>query len=713
MGRSMMTASKLPKEFWAEGVATAVYLLNISPTKAVMNRTPYEAWKGRKPRVSHLRIFGCIAYALVTSPSRSKLDEKSQKCIFVGYSSQSKAYRLYNPMSGKVIISRDVKFNEQETWIWNSPEPGVIEIPDNTAGPPEPNPPSPSNNTPSNSIPPSSSNNNIPPSSPNNNGSKSSNSNTSSFAYDHTPKKFRSLADIYASCRFSLLASDPMYFDEAVESEEWKEAMNEEILVIRKNNTWELVDLPEGKNVTKLKWVYHTKYRADGTIQKHKARLVAKGYAQEEGVDFGETFSPVARFETVRTFLALAAQLQWPVYQLDVKSAFLNGELEEEVYVAQPEGYAVNGCEDKVYKLKKALYGLKQAPRAWYSKIDSYFLENGFERSKNEPTLYVKKRGTDFLVLCLYVDDMIYMGSCESIVAEFKSSVMEKFEISDLGLLHYFLGLKVNQCVDGIFISQHKYAVDLLKRFNMLDCNPTSTPMNVNESLRANDGTDLASARFFRRIVGGLNYLSHTRPDIAFSVSAISRFMHNPTVHHLGAAKRIICYVMGTIDHGIWYSKVSNPRLVGYTDSDWAGSLDDRKSTSGHVFSLGSGAISWSSKKQGIVALSSSEAEYVAATASACQAVWLRRLLADFGQVQEGATQIYCDNKVMIAMSKNPTFHSRTKHIDIRYHFLRDLIAKGIIELKHCGTRQQVADVLTKSLPNVKHDSFKVKMGVT
>lgn len=325
----------------------------------------------------------------------------------------------------------------------------------------------------------------------------------------------------------------------------------------------------------------------------------------------------------------------------------------------------------------------------------------------------MKKRGNgDFLVVCLYVDDIIYMGSCESIVAKFKNCMMSKFEMSDLGMLHYFLGLEIKQGLDGIFILQRKYATELLQRFNLLNCNPSPTPMNMNEKLVLEDGTGAANASYFRSLVGGLNYFSHTRPDIAFSVSLISRFMHSPSKQHLGAAKRILRYVAGTTSYGIFYSKVSDFRLVGFTDSDWAGSLDDCKSTSGNVFNLGSGAISWSSKKQDIVALSSSEAEYMAATTSSCQAVWLRKLLADLQQEQIGPTEIWCDNKATIAMTKNPAFHSRTKHIDTRYHFIHNLVIGGVISMEFCGTNDQVADVLTKSLPRNKHDFFRLQMGV-
>ncbi|CAL5390436.1 unnamed protein product [Camellia sinensis] len=489
--------------------------------------------------------------------------------------------------------------------------------------------------------------------------------------------------------------------------------MVEELAAIEKNRTWEMMDLPEGKNATGLKWVFKTKFGADGSIQKHKARLVAKGYAQQHGIDFEETFSPVARFETVRIIFALAAQLQWPVYQLDVKSAFLNGDLQEEVYVTQPEGFMIEGKETKVYKLRKTLYGLKQAPRAWYSKIDGYFQQNGFLRSENEPTLYVKKEGkNDFIIICLYVDDIIYTSSSSSFVAEFKSRMMHEFEMSDMGLLHYFLGLEVQQAEDGIFISQRKYAKDLLNKFGMLNCKPATTPMNINEKLQCEDGAEMADASRFRSLVGGLIYLTHTRPDIAFSVGMISRFMQHPSKLHFGAAKRVLRYIAGTMDYGIWYAKVFNFKLCGFTDSNWASSLDDRRSISANVFTLGSGVITWSSKKQATVALSSSEAEYVAATSAACQAIWLRRILAELQQRQEGATEIFCDNKTTIFMTKSPAFHSRTKHIDMRLHFIRDLVAKEEVTLKYCTTHEQLADILTKSLSKEKFFYFRAFLGV-
>lgn len=309
--------------------------------------------------------------------------------------------------------------------------------------------------------------------------------------------------------------------------------------------------------------------------------------------------------------LAIAAQMELQVFQLDVKSAFLNGELEEEVYVQQPQGFEARGEEGKVYKLKKALYGLKQAPRAWNSKIDAYFLRSGFMRSPSEPSLYVKKNGEDFLMVCLYVDDLIYVGTNANMVDSFKEAMMKEYEMTDLGLMKYFLGIQVKQSKGEIFITQEKYVSDMLKKFRMENSNPAPTPMALNEKLQLDDGAEKSDPKIYRSLVGSLIYLTNTRPDIVHSVSLVSRFMNEPSKLHFAAAKRILRYLRGTKKLGIKYVKEEDNKLVGYTDSDWAGSLDDRKSTSAYVFCLGSKPISWSSKKQNSIALSSAEAEFI------------------------------------------------------------------------------------------------------
>eukprot|EP00253_Pinus_taeda_P022380 PITA_22380 len=356
--------------------------------------------------------------------------------------------------------------------------------------------------------------------------------------------------------------------------------MNEEIGAIEKSKTWELVDLPKGKDAIGVKWVYKTKGNVEGKIDRHKARLVVKGYKQQQGKDYDETFAPVARMETVRTVLFIAAQHKWKIYQMDVKSAFLNGVLREEVCVEKPPGYEVDGQEHKVCKLKKALYGLKQAPRPWYSRIDAYLIENGFVKCDSEPTLYIMENDVD-------------------------------------------------QSENGVFISQYKYVEAVLKRFNMQNSKTAVTPTVVGLKLTKEDNSKDFNLKLYKSIVGSLMYLTATRPDIMHAVSLISRFMERPKETHWQAAKRILRHVNGTKGFGILYSSSESFMLIGYTDSDCAGSVDHRKSTSGYVFHMGSGAISWASKKQPVVALSTTEAEYVAATTTACQAVWLRRVLRD------------------------------------------------------------------------------------
>ncbi|KAM1349822.1 hypothetical protein EV1_003832 [Malus domestica] len=441
--------------------------------------------------------------------------------------------------------------------------------------------------------------------------------------------------------------------------------------------------------------------------------MVAKGYSQKPGIDFQETFAPVARHETIRGLISVAAQKGWFLHQLDVKSAFLNGVLKEEVFVDQPQGFVLKGQEHKVYKLKKALYGLKQAPRAWYGEIDSYFNERGFQRSENEPALYVKTEGiSDILIVSLYVDDLVYTGSSRNMILNFKNDMMRKYEMSNLGMLHYFLGISIIQSNDGIFITQKKYAKTLLEKFKMVGCKPVATPLVVNEKFQREDGSGDADESVYRSLVGSLLYLTTTRPDIMYAASLLSRFMHKPTCIHYGAAKRILRYIQGTLDFGIMYERNVKPKLYGFCDSDWGGSVDDLKSTSGYTFTLGTGVFSWASKKQKSVALSTAEAEYVSASIATSQVVWLRRIMQDFGEKQESATHILCDNKSAIAMSKNPVCHGKSKHIALKHHYIRGAVEDKEVDVVYCKTEDQVTDIFTKALPKDRFIYLRELLGV-
>ncbi|BBN68061.1 transposable element gene, partial [Prunus dulcis] len=422
--------------------------------------------------------------------------------------------------------------------------------------------------------------------------------------------------------------SDPVLFEDAINNIKWRKAMDVEIEAIEKNDTRELTDLPAEEKTIGVKWIFKTKLNEKGEVDKYKARLVAKGYTQEYGVDYAEVFAPVARLDTIRLVVSLAAQNSWPVYQLDVKSAFLHGELNEKVFIDQPPGYVQKGNEKKVFRLKKALYGLKQAPRAWYSRIDAYFSKAGFQKCPHEHTLFVKYGEGD---------DLLFTGNDEAMFVEFKSSMMSEFDMTDLGKMRYFLGIEVVQSSCGIFISQRKYAQEVLERFQMSNCNPVQNPIVPGFKITRDAEGESFDSTYYKQIIGSLMYLSATRPDMMYVVSLLSRFMEKPTELHYQAAKRVLRYLKGTVDYGLFYKKGKSNELVGFSDSDYAGDLEDRKSTSGHVFMLSSGAVSWSSKKQQVVTLSTTEAEFIAAASCACQAVWLRRILEELHCISEEA----------------------------------------------------------------------------
>ncbi|KAL3534236.1 hypothetical protein ACH5RR_002697 [Cinchona calisaya] len=340
-------------------------------------------------------------------------------------------------------------------------------------------------------------------------------------------------------------------------------------------------------------------------------------------------------------------------------------------------------------------------------------MDQGFKRRKNEPTLYVKKQGTsNILIVALYVDDLLYTGNNENMITKFKKDMMKKYEMNDMRLLHHFLGIEIDQNDDGVFICQKKYAENILVKFGMHGCKPMTTPLVVNEKLVKDDGDKRANPTLYRSLVGNLLYLTATRPDIMFATSLLSRFMNNPSQLHLGAVKRLLRYIKGTTNFGLKFSKGASTTLYGFCDSDWAGCHDDMKSTSGYCFTLGSAMFSWVSKKQQSVAQSSAEAEYVSASLATSHVIWLRRILEDIDEKQKEATVMFCDNKSAIDIAKNQVHHSRTRHIAIEHHFIREAIEDGEVELKFCKSEDQVADIFTKPLPQDKFCYFREMLGV-
>ncbi|GKV49332.1 hypothetical protein SLEP1_g56087 [Rubroshorea leprosula] len=478
-------------------------------------------------------------------------------------------------------------------------------------------------------------------------------------------RKVRHLPSL-VSTTLSLI--EPKTFAQAVRQPEWCTAMAEEYNALLSNNTWDLVPSPPTVNIVGSRWVYRIKQKSDGTIERFKARLVAQGYTQQPGVDYDDTFSPVVKPVTIRTVLTLAISLSWPIHQLDVKNAFLNGELEQPVYMSQPPGFVDKHHPDYVCRLKKALYGLKQAARAWFHRFASFLKSCGFIQARTDSSMFLYRNRGSMAVLLLYVDDIILTASTSSLLSSVLS-LLKEFLMIDLGPLNYFLGVSATRNSDGIFLEQSKYVLDLLDRTGMSDCKPVAIPLDSRKKLVLNDGPRHSDPSGYRSIVGALQYLTFTRPDIAFSVQQVSQYMHSPTVYHFQAVKRILrC-------------------------------LDTRRSTSGFCLFLGNSLISWSSKKQSTVSRSSAEAEYRAIANAVAEATWVRQLLHELYFSVSFPIVLYCDNISALYMSTNPVQHQRTKHIEIDLHFVRDKVASQQVRLQYVSSRHQWADILTKALP--------------
>ncbi|KAJ9561520.1 hypothetical protein OSB04_006680 [Centaurea solstitialis] len=492
--------------------------------------------------------------------------------------------------------------------------------------------------------------------------------------------KTRSASANYCLYKSFLSRIEPKNVSQALDDSDWLLAMQEELLQFKRNKVYRLVPRPQDKSIIKTKWIFRNKKDESGLIVRNKARLVAKGYSQQEGIDYDETFAPVARIEAIRIFLAYAAHKNIKVFQMDVKSAFLNGVLHEEVYIEQPEGFVDPDFPDHVCILDKALYGLKQAPRAWYETLTNHLLSKGFKRGTIDTTLFLKKEGDDLLLVQIYVDDIIFGSTNPELCTKFSKIMETEFEMSMMGELNFFLGIQVKQNPDGIFINQSKYIKDMLKKFNMTDCSPIKTPMPTGNLL----GPDLTGKpvdqKIYRSMIGSLLYLTATRPDIMFATCFCARFQANPKESHLAAVKRILRYLKGTPELGLWYPKDSSFELISFTDSDYGGCKLDRKSTSGSCQFLGDKLVSWTSKKQNCVSTSTAEAEYVAAASCCSQVLWMKTQLLDYGYKLK-RVPIYCDSESAIAITSNPVQHSKTKHIDIRYHFIKDNVEKGFSDV--------------------------------
>ncbi|KAG8488484.1 hypothetical protein CXB51_016201 [Gossypium anomalum] len=479
---------------------------------------------------------------------------------------------------------------------------------------------------------------------------------------------------------------EPETFEEASRNAKWKKAMEEEITALRHKQTWELVPKPKDVEPVSCKWIYKLKRHTDGSIERHKARSVARGFSQQYGLDYDEMFSPVAKITTVRVLIAIAASKNWCLWQIDVKNAFLHGELDLEIYMNQPIGFQSAAHPDYVCKLRKALYGLKQALRAWYGKISEFLTHDGFSVATADSSLFVKSKGGQIITVLVYVNDLIVTGDWEEEILQTKENFSIRFQMKEVRQLKHFLGLEIDHTSEGILLHQQKYSRDLLKRFGMSECKPITTPVELNANICSLDGKDLEDVTMYRQLIGSLIYLTLTRPDISYAVGVMSRYMQSLKKSHLERVRRILRYVKG--DH------------------------DTRCSTTRYVFMLGAGPISCCSKRQQSVSLSTAKAEYRAAAMAAQESTWLIQLLKDLKCSVNYAVPLFCDNRSAICLAENPVLHARTKHVVIRYHFIREKVLLEEIELKKVKTEDQITDVFTKGLSAKKVENYRYMLSM-
>lgn len=709
--RAMMHAhGNLPQTLWAEMINTACYILNRTGPTQVQGTSPFELWYSRKPGLKHLRVIGSTCYVHVPKQQRTKMDRKAIKGVLIGYDHDD-GYRVYCEEENKLYRSRDVIFEEKLV------EKGVVTLPESSKVPDM-------TEEARSTDPDDSKSQGVEEDETDdefwdlNDSVRTNPEMPEANEDDRSTRKLRNRSNLKLPSKFQdyvmITATDfkePDTFSDAINSNQrdsWKQAMDREIEALQENNTWELVVLPAGKRAISSKWVYKIKTNADGSVDKFKARLVIKGFSQRKGIDYNQTFSPVARTSTIRTVLSVAANEGMKLAQIDVSTAFLYGELEETIYMHQPEGYGDGS--GRVCRLKRSLYGLKQAPRCWNEKFSSYIIELGFKRSDSDSCLFVRQRGDKKMFFVLYVDDGLIAGDDQEEINQLIDDLRKKFKITSKPA-SYFLGLEIYQEQDGsVRVDQTHYTEKLLERFNMSCCKAVTTPI-----VKDNDAEESPLNKEFpyREAVGALMFLMcGTRPDIAYAVSVASRNLENPTDRDVLRVKRILRYLRGTTEYGLHYKRKHRKGVIDcYSDADHGGDLKTARSTSG-VLCLYSGApICWISQRQPSVAISTTEAEIVAASEAAREIVWVKRLLTELDQLK-ATPALQVDNEAAIRLAQNPEFHRRTKHIRIRHFFVREMVTAGEIDVSKVDSEKQLADILTKPLNSVRFKNLCIKMGI-
>lgn len=726
--RCMLSDSGLPKKFWAEATHTAVIIINKTPSSALNFEAPDKKWYGKPPVYSYLRRFGCVTFVHTDD---GKLNPRAKKGVLLGYPTGIKGYKVWLMDEKKCAVSRNVIFQENAVYkdivqkkkaiaVTEEDQEGgyldldIEEVRDINSGG--------DITRTSEEISSSSS-----PVSPQRDGAETVDTETEGVdsppSYHlirdrvrrevRPPRRFDD-EDYYAEAHYTTEdgeAVEPSDYQEArrdINWSQWSQAMDEEMRSQDKNHTWTVVQRPINQRVIGNRWIYKYKMGIPGVEEPRlKARLVAKGYAQREGIDYHEIFAPVVKHVSIRILLSIVAQENLELEQLDVKTAFLHGELREKIYMSPPQGYESQFKDNEVCLLNKSLYGLKQAPRQWNEKFDNYMSEIGFVRGSYDNCAYTKVLPDGSRVyLLLYVDDMLVAAKSMEAIDELKKELSRRFEMKDLGAARKILGMEIsrNRVTGELWLSQEGYLSRVLETYNMTEAKQTVTPLGAHLKMSAATESQVSNNEEYMKsipysnAVGSIMYaMVGTRPDLAYAVGIVSRYMSQPIRDHWLGVKWILRYIKGSLATKLCYKKSDDFRIVGYCDADYAADPDKRRSISGLVFTLGGNTISWKSGLQRVVALSITESEYMALTEAVKEAVWLKGLMMEFGYDQE-AVEIYCDSQSAIALSKNNVHHERTKHIDVKCHYIRDIISNGTVEVLKISTEKNPADIFTKVL---------------
>lgn len=734
--RAMISDSGLDKFFWGEAVLTATYLINISPTKAlIQNKTPFELWHGKKPELKNLKVFGATVY-VHNKLRQTKFDDRSWKGILVGY--EPNGYKVWDMDKRKCVVVRDVIIDEtnfKESRPKSGSEKVNSEFNDQRCNDIE------NRSVESHKSDVVKSDNSQKSDRQKSDGVNVENTEFESVNLDQESKKSVRETDVldsslghkrqaspelrrscrikekpaiayneeeiedYLLCAQSLNLEIPKTYQEmksSVNRVKWEQAVRDEINSLEINETWTLVQKPEKKNIIECKWVFAIKHDEHGNPIKYKARLVAKGFSQKFMHDYDETFAPVARIGSFRFLLAFANQFKLLIHHMDVKTAFLNGILKEEIYMKVPEG--ITGKENHVCKLNKAIYGLKQAARCWYELFDRTLKEQGFKSSSVDPCIYVLDKGSVLrnIYIVLYVDDLVIATANAETMNNLKHYLMNRFKMIDLKEIRLFLGIKIERENDTISLDQSAYIRTILNKYKMDECNPVSTPLETKLNYEALNSDEKYNAPC-RNVIGSLMYVMLcTRPDISTAVNILSRYLNKNNKVLWQYLKRVLRYLKGTMNLKLTYSRTKFVYILnGYVDSDWGGQdPTDRKSTTGYVFKLFENCtITWNTRKQLSVAASSTEAEYMALFEGVREALWLKSLANSINLIIDEPIVIFEDNSGCISIVNNPTCHKKTKHIDIKYHFSREQVQKKVIKIEYIPTGKQLADMMTKPLP--------------